>query len=437
MRDIALALIFAVLISFAFKRAWMGLLIWSWFSYMNPHRYVYSWGYNFQWVLITAAVTVFVWLGSKERKTFPLTLGTCLEIVLCFWMTFTTFFAFADTAWDYWNRAIKVQIMIFMTLFIMRSRFRLNALVFTIAISLGFIGVKGGIWAFLTGGTSQVIGPAQSFISDNNTCALALVMVLPLIRYLQLQSPWKFGRWAAAFAQVTISLAILSTYSRGGFIALCVVQMLLWMTSRHKIAFAIALLLVVPPLIKFMPQQWKDRMHTIETTDEDQLDDSAKGRLNSWGFALNLVQDRPITGGGFHVFISPAFVTYAPDAKNRHDAHSIYFEFLAEQGIPGLLMFLGMGFYTWYTARNIIRRTKKIPEFGWMRDMVSMVLVSLAGYATGGAFVGLGYFDLPYHLMAIVVLCECVLNDTMRSAAKRYEGNIELAAAEVEALAPV
>jgi hypothetical protein len=33
-----------------------------------------------------------------------------------------------------------------------------------------------------------------------------------------------------------------------------------------------------------------------------------------------------------------------------------------------------------------------------------MVQVSLVGYAAGGAFLGMGYFDLPYHLMIIFVL---------------------------------
>lgn len=435
LRSIALTLIYCVLAAYAFRRAWMGILIWSWFSYMNPHRFAFGFAYLFPWVQVTVALTIYAWLTARERKTFPFNLGTILEILLCFWMTFTTFFAFSDTAWDYWNRAIKVHIMIFMTLFIMRSRFRLNALVLTIAISLGFFGVKGGVWAFLTGGTHQVLGPEKTFISDNNTIALALVMVIPLMRYLQVQCPWRLGRWFCGFCLIATTLGVLSTYSRGGFIALCVVGILLWFKSQHKIAFAAALLVIVPPLYKFMPPAWKERMHTIQTTDEDDMDDSAKGRLNSWRFAANLVKDRPITGGGFHVFISPAFGQYAPDARNRHDAHSIYFQFLGEHGIPGFLMFVGMGLYTWYTARRIVRRTKRIPELSWMRDMVGMAQVSLAGYAIGGAFVGLGYFDLPYHLMSIVVLCNCILNDTLRSAG-RHEGNIEAAVAEVEALAP-
>jgi len=33
-----------------------------------------------------------------------------------------------------------------------------------------------------------------------------------------------------------------------------------------------------------------------------------------------------------------------------------------------------------------------------------MIQVSLIGYAAGGAFLGLGYFDLPYHLIIILVL---------------------------------
>jgi hypothetical protein len=38
-----------------------------------------------------------------------------------------------------------------------------------------------------------------------------------------------------------------------------------------------------------------------------------------------------------------------------------------------------------------------------------MVQVSLVGYATAGAFLGLAYFDYYYTLIALVVLCKTVL----------------------------
>ena len=38
-----------------------------------------------------------------------------------------------------------------------------------------------------------------------------------------------------------------------------------------------------------------------------------------------------------------------------------------------------------------------------------MIQVSLVGYATAGAFLGLAYFDYYYTLIALVVLCKTVL----------------------------
>jgi probable O-glycosylation ligase (exosortase A-associated) len=413
-RAIVLALVFAVMILYALRRPWAGILIWSWFSYMNPHRFAFGFAYLFPWVQITAAVTLLAWLASKEPKSFPWTRETVLEILLCVWITVTSFFALSDLAWDYWDRAIKVQVMIFMTLLIMRSRFRLEALVWTIVLSIGFFGVKGGIWTLFTGGHYHVQGPEHTFIEGNNEIGLAMVMVLPLMRYLQLQSNARWVRWNLVAAQILTALAILCTYSRGGFVALCVVGLLLWLKSRHKMALAIGIIVVGVPMLKFMPSEWNERMQTIETTDTEDMDASARGRLNAWGFAINLVEDRPLIGGGFRVFISPAFALYAPDARNRHDAHSIYFEVLGEHGIPGLLIFLGLGICTWLTARSVAHHARAIPELAWMSDMVSMVQVGLAGFAVGGAFAGLAFFDLPYHMMAIIVICKVLLHAKLR-----------------------
>jgi hypothetical protein len=38
-----------------------------------------------------------------------------------------------------------------------------------------------------------------------------------------------------------------------------------------------------------------------------------------------------------------------------------------------------------------------------------MVQVSLVGFASAGAFLGLAYFDLYYTLIAVVVLCKVVI----------------------------
>ncbi|HLH42984.1 MAG TPA: putative O-glycosylation ligase, exosortase A system-associated [Bryobacteraceae bacterium] len=438
MRDIALTLIFAVLAWGTILQPWIGIITLSWFSYMNPHRLAYGFAHLFPFVAIAAGLTMFSWLMSREKKPFPWSREVFLEILFILWFTITTITALntnvtpqgTTVAWDYWDRAFKVQIEIFMTLLILRTRFQLEALVWTIVISIGFYGIKGGLWALLTGGHHRVYGPPQSFIEDNNTLAVALVMTIPLMRYLQVRAQRKLVRWGLAAAQVLTVLATLATYSRGGLLAIGVVGVALLMKSRHKIWFALAIVLVALPLYKFMPAEWKERMRTLQTTDQDELDKSAKGRLNAWAFAINLAKDRPLVGGGFRVFISPEFAKYAPDPADRHDAHSIYFEVLGEHGFPGLALFLLMGISTWFTANRVVRKAKKIPELAWAADLVRMVQVALAGFATGGAFAGLAFFDLPYHLMAIVILCKVLVEEEVRRARRQALAMASTAAPE-------
>jgi probable O-glycosylation ligase (exosortase A-associated) len=417
-RDLILTLVFLALIIPAIKRPWLCILIWAWFSYMNPHRLCWGFAATFPFAAITAGVTVAALFISGEPKRIPWTRETLLLMLFVLWMSFTTLFALnPQGAWPYWNQTIKIQFMTFLTLMAMTSRWSLQALVWVIVLSLGYFGVKGGIFAVLTGGNYMVQGPEDTFIGGNNEIALALVMVLPLMRYLQLVSENKKLRMALGAAQALTATAVLATYSRAGFLALAVVGLLLLLKSRRKIVLGLAVAAIIPLLLAFMPQKWFDRMHTINKYEQDA---SAMGRINAWGFAWNLASDRPITGGGFKAFTRELFHTYAPDPDNHHDAHSIYFQVLAEQGFPGLIMFLGLGCLTWRTGSWVTRHTKELPDLQWAGDLSAMTQVSMAGYAVGGAFASLAYFDLPYHLLAIVVLCKTFVKQAAEEPAPDY-----------------
>jgi uncharacterized protein (DUF983 family) len=63
-----------------------------------------------------------------------------------------------------------------------------------------------------------------------------------------------------------------------------------------------------------------------------------------------------------------------------------------------------LGLMAWIRAQQIIKHCKKDMDKKWAADLAAMIQVSLVGYAAGGAFLGLGYFDLPYHLMIILIL---------------------------------
>ena len=94
-----------------------------------------------------------------------------------------------------------------------------------------------------------------------------------------------------------------------------------------------------------------------------------------------------------------------------HDVHSIYFEVMGEHGFIGFFMFMLLGLFIWNTGSRIRKQGKRSMETKWAADLASMVQVSIIGYASSGAFLGLAYFDLYYTLVAIMVICSVLLKE--------------------------
>ena len=401
MRDLFITGLIFSLIPFIFKRPWLGVLLWSWLGYMNPHRLAWGFAYDFPFAMIVGGVTIVSFMASKEKKEMIWTRETIVLLIFIAWMLFTTFFAFfPELAWLQWNKVWKIQLMIFLTALIITDRNKLHWLVWVIALSFGFYGVKGGIFTIVNGGAYRVQGPTGTFIGGNNEMALALVMTIPLIRYLHLQETRKWVKTGLASAMVLTGVAAIGSQSRGGLVAMVAMGTFLWLKSRNKIITGIYMAFVVGILATVMPQEWYDRMNTINTYQEDQ---SAQGRINAWHTAFNVAKDR-ITGGGYEMWHPHVFRQFAPDPFNVRDVHSIYFEIMGEQGFIGFGLFMLLGVLAWLRARQIIRQCKNDLDKKWAADLAAMIQVSLVGYAAGGAFLGLGYFDLPYHLMIILVL---------------------------------
>ncbi len=407
MRDLIVVLIVFGSIPLIFIRPYIGILMWCWVAYMTPHKL--GWGFASEMPLaqIVALVTVVAIFFSAEKRRFPLSREVVINILFILLMAFTTLWALEPEAAEFQLlKILKIQILIFMTLYLINTEGRLNALVWAIALSIGFFGVKGGIFTVLGGGTSHVLGADGSFTGDNNQIGMALVMVLPLIRYLHLQADKRWLKMGLLGAMVLTAVAILGTQSRGAFVALSAVIFVLVLKSDRKMVFFLVALLIIPVLLSIMPDQWWDRMGSISDYAED---GSALGRINAWGFAYNLALDRPLIGGGFECFKLQWFIMYAPDPTDVHDAHSIYFEVLGEHGFVGLLLFLLIGLLSLLKARKIIKITKDRDDLGWANCMARMVQVSIVGFAVNGLFIGLAYFFFFYHLVAIIVILDVLV----------------------------
>ena len=174
----------------------------------------------------------------------------------------------------------------------------------------------------------------------------------------------------------------------------------LWLKSRRKIIFGVILFGALVSAVMFMPDVWETRMRSIENYEED---GSAQGRINTWTMAYNLANARPIVGGGFEMYTRRTFQEYAPNPEDVHSAHSIYFQMLGEHGYVGLLLFLALGLHGLAHRPQGDRPQPGRAREAWAGNLARSIQVSLIGFAVGGAFVNISYWELQYYELVLLV----------------------------------
>ena len=415
MRDIAVTLIVFGSLPFILRRPFIGILMWTWLGFMNPHRLAWGFSVTMPFAMIVGITTMLALLFSREPKQIPWKRETVLLALFLLWMLVTTSMSFyPQVAWDQFEKVTKIFVMIFVAMIMLYTRERLIQLVWVIALSIGFYGVKGGIFTITTGGGFQVRGPEGSFIAGNNEIGLALVMTIPLLYYLSQHASRAWLKFPMLAAAILTSVAALGTQSRGALLGMAGMGVFFWVKSRSKLKVTLLLLALTPVLLTFMPESWWDRMHTITDYENDA---SAMGRIHAWKFAWYLASQR-LWGGGFYCFQEEIFRMYVPEFETVHDSHSIYFGVLGHHGFPGLAIFLMLIVCTWLSASAVIRVTRRYPDLKWLRDLMAMTQVSLVAYLTAGAFLGMQYFDYFYNLILLVVGARVVLERYLASHAE-------------------
>ena len=400
MRDILIVGIIFIGSLYALKQPWGGVMLWTWISLMNPHSLAYGFSQTFPVAAIVAGATIIGLTITRERRNPFISAPVIWLALFMAWMCITYLFSYnLEGSTEMLKKVMKIDVMLLVTLALLSTRKHIETFVWVIVVSLGFYGVKGGIFTLTTGGNYRVWGPG-GFIGGNNEIALALIITIPFMYYLNLVATNKWIKRGLLAAMLLSAAAALGSHSRGALLAIAAMSVYMWLKSPRKVLFGSAMLVAGIALLLFMPEEWGARMNTIQTYEEDR---SAMGRINAWWMAYNIAKVR-ITGAGFDMYTPGMFALYAPDPLDIHAAHSIFFQVLGEHGFIGLFLFLGIWWSTWRTAAWLIKNGSKSPQTKWCQYLGAMCQVSILGYAVGGAFLSLAYFDLPYNAMVLVVL---------------------------------
>ena len=403
MRALVLYIIVFSLLPYCFTKPWIGILLFSWLSYMNPHRYAWV---EFPFAEIIAIATLAGYLFTKDKDKFHMEREMVFILILWILFTLNCFTAFnPNQAWLTLQTTSKVLLMTFLTLPLINNKDKLRYLVLVIGFSLGLLGLKGAVFSILTGGVHNVRGPDNSFISGEGDFALALNMILPILFFQARNESKKWLKLSLYACFLGSIISIIFTFRRGGFLALAVVIFLLLLKSNRRIIAGILVAAAILSAPYIITDKWFNRMDTIETYEEDA---SAMGRINAWRLAWNAALDNPLTGTGFKGLDwgAGARYLYAPDNNGpiAGGIHSIYFEMLGEQGFIAFSIYILLLLSILVSMQKLKWKFKNIKSCSWICNYADMLQVSILAYMAGGVFLGRAYFDLFYHLVIIGVL---------------------------------
>jgi putative inorganic carbon (HCO3(-)) transporter len=402
-RDLLLVAILIPLVPISFLRPWIGLLAWFWIAYFVPHSFTWGFARNLPLAMMVGGAALAGFVFTEERAPLPRSANVLLLLAFSVHVTASTVLAFnPEEAWGKWDWVSKSLLMTFVTMCLFQDRQRLHWLYVVVATSFGLHGLKGGLWVLRTGGGNRVYGPERSFFGDNNTLGLALCMALPMLLYLSRQESrlWLKRAYRVMFGFSII--AILFTYSRGAFVGLVVVTGILVWRSPWRMRFAVAIVIAAFVTAAVIPDRLKERIGSISDQESSETrDSSVAGRFDAWQTASRIASTHPVFGAGFRaLWNADVWETfYGSDYVAARDAHSIYFELLAEQGFVGLGLYLTLLVSTLFALGHVRRRWRGHPEYGYLSGYAEMNQLSLYPFMVSGAFLGVAYFDLYFLLV--------------------------------------
>jgi O-antigen ligase len=259
------------------------------------------------------------------------------------------------------------------------------------------------------------------FSNPNDLATLTLPMLAMVIVFLPLERGWT--RWAARIGAVLLPAIVVATQSRAGILALGVMVTGFILNARrgsaprrrrvrsHRLAYLTIATLAAIGIAVAAPQGVWERLKGLrgltgtENLQQVDVEGSAEQRFEIWRVSWAIAADHPFFGVGPGIY-PVAHANYAsrsefkPIARGQRDTHSMYFNALAEGGLPALALLLGMisSVFTGL-ARGITRADPAWPEHvGTLR----VLGIGFIGFLVASAFATMQHIAFLYLYIAVI-----------------------------------
>jgi O-antigen ligase len=316
--------------------------------------------------------------------------------------------------------------------------FRLVQMLFLVFLAFSAIAERGALrlfgWAFIGGAVlTTIVGLSSGRIGSHtsarfggdfgnpNNLAAVVLPGLALAGFMLIASRRALERRLLAGCGMLLLLTLLLTQSRGGLIglgAMCLAALLFGGPARAR-ALVLVLLVVGGSLAYFTTVASSSARHRATDFSVTQ----STGRVDLWSVGWQMSRDHPVRGVGFGNFtvVAPTYLERDLDLRRSDlilrptaaQVHNLYLNVLAELGVVGLLVFMGLLAGVFGIA---VRATRILARAG---DVEGELLARGLVIGACGMLTAYFFFSAQFEKQLWLVLGSLVALSTLADAARR------------------
>jgi O-antigen ligase len=259
---------------------------------------------------------------------------------------------------------------------------------------------------YVTGNTllGRAVGP---FIYDNpnDLASVTILMLGPAVALWAESARGSPIGWIGLAGAAPLIVIIVLTQSRGAFLAVATMALpsaIALARRRPRVVMVFAALVTLA--LYLAPGTFWNRIGglrrgtSVETIGEMDPEGSARQRFALLQTAIRIIKDHPMLGVGLGAY-AEANAQYSP-ALGYRDTHNTYLNIVAETGLAGLALFLGLVASVLRDVREARRRAHRVLPA--QAEMLRWLQYGLCGYLIAGLFGSYSHLTFPYVFLALL-----------------------------------
>ena len=412
MKALLLLGIMVIAVPLAFLSPYAGVLTYISMAITRPHEWAYV--QSAQYSLMVGVASLLGYVVFEMIKHPPKVAANFLMLLIWLQTLMGTYFGYnipnAEIKFIEFTKVIVIGLLISA---LVDSEQKVRGFLLMLVISVALVTIKDFLGSIVYMGNVKLTGPGGAF-EDNNDYALLLVMTTPLAYYVAKGEARRLVRWGLYGISAMTATTILFTYSRGGFLGLCFVALLIALKTKYKVTGLATIAILAALIFSFGPNKVIDRLSTIK--DAQEQDSSAKQRLRAWEVSWDIIKDYPWTGIGMKNILL-IYGKYG-DATDTRVTHNSYLQCAVDAGVPALLFFLAMLALTYFRLRSVRSILKARSPDNLTIYYTQGLEIALVGYCVSSFFLSQYTFEILYMIVPLAT--------ALKAMARNYEQEAEV-----------